>query len=149
MKTSWELERIENQIRSLEKVVKRYEESVENLTFFKKHLKEHGIEVDVDDALGFSPDRTLQIAKSDIARAKEALKNYERFGRGRYPIRYERMVEEIRSIIPERRKAVESNLYFTEELHNILEDVYGREAAYAYEEAQEEQLLVHTQVNPF
>ncbi len=146
--SNWEIEKIENQVDSLKKVIERYAESVENLDFFHTKLKEHGIIINIEESLLFSPERTLQVARFKVLRAEDAIKTLEGHSFPRHsPVykKYEQMVSEIPSMVIGQRKILESSMELIEEFHNVLEDVYGNSAIQAWAEARDAFILAHSE----
>ncbi len=136
----WTITEINRQINFLEEVVGRYESSVDSLYRFEKRLVERGIKSEFRAELGFSPTTVLQIARADINYARGVILSYKRFGE-EHPVAYEHTMQILLPMLKIRRRVVETAMDLAEDFHNIMEDMYGQDAAYAWEESQDDQII--------
>ena len=120
-------------INEVKTLADNFEEGIKRTDIFKDALKIHGITVDAERALGFSPQRILQIARENIIWAEQTIANAEKYGKRHH-------IREAVGEIPERLavqkrilKAVQGSL---DEFHRSLEEIYGAEAERAWAEAQ-------------
>ena len=136
----WTTAEINRQINFLEEVVGRYESSVDSLYRFEKRLVERGIKSEFRAELGFSPTTVLQVARADIDYARGVILSYERFGE-EHPVAYEHTMQILLPMLKVRRRVVETAMDLAEDFHNIMEDMYGQDAAHAWEESQDDQIV--------
>ena len=136
----WITTEIERQINFLEEVVSRYESSVDSLYRFEKKLVERGIKSEFRAELGFSPSTALQTARADINYARGVILSYKRFGE-EHPVAYEHTMQILLPMLKVRRRVVETAMDLAEDFHNIMEDMYGQDAAHAWEESQDDQIV--------
>ena len=133
---SFETRKEQAAISEVKALVERFAKSAEKTSLFKDALALHGIKIDVEQAVGFSATRILQIAREQIAESEHILHNAEQSGDFRHA---KQAVAEILVYMSNQKQILSACLGQLEVLHDTLEDIYGTEAKRAWKEAETSQ----------